>query len=329
VGRLPRAADQLRAYEKPKVKSDGASVTHVAFNQDGTRVISVSEDDTLRLWSALPSQPPIFPVEEPETKCAEIACSPDGTQLVSHSKDGTLQIWDTSKNQPIGQPFQPFKRHEEDVSIVAFSPDGTRIVFGGTNGTLRLFNTRTGKPVGQPIQDHEDWVHNVAFSPDGTRIVSSSGDLRLWDVNSWQLLPDCKPLMYHQGESAISSVAFSPDGAHIVYSSSDYTIWLWDAKTCKPVGQPLTLQDPINSVVFSQQGDRVIYVTDQDSSPRLWYVLEGWTDQLCAKLDHNMSHKEWRDWVSPDIDYIEQCQGLSIPPDEQQVNSASTEATQP
>ena len=36
---------------------------------------------------------------------------------------------------------------------------------------------------------------------------------------------------------------------------------------------------------------------------------------LCAKLTTNMSHQQWRDWVSPDIDYIEACPGLLIPPD--------------
>jgi len=28
-----------------------------------------------------------------------------------------------------------------------------------------------------------------------------------------------------------------------------------------------------------------------------------------------MSHQQWRDWVSPDIDYIEVCPGLPIPAD--------------
>jgi hypothetical protein len=36
---------------------------------------------------------------------------------------------------------------------------------------------------------------------------------------------------------------------------------------------------------------------------------------LCAKLTNNMSLKEWRDRVSPDIDYIEACPGLPIAPD--------------
>ena len=36
---------------------------------------------------------------------------------------------------------------------------------------------------------------------------------------------------------------------------------------------------------------------------------------MCAKLTTNMSHQQWRDWVSPDIDYIKVCPDLPIAPD--------------
>jgi hypothetical protein len=36
---------------------------------------------------------------------------------------------------------------------------------------------------------------------------------------------------------------------------------------------------------------------------------------LCAKLTTNMSHKQWRGWVSPDIGYIKACPDLPIAPD--------------
>jgi hypothetical protein len=52
-----------------------------------------------------------------------------------------------------------------------------------------------------------------------------------------------------------------------------------------------------------------------DSTLRLWPVLEGWATELCAKLPRNMTRKEWREWVSPDIDYVVQCPGLPVPAD--------------
>jgi hypothetical protein len=46
-------------------------------------------------------------------------------------------------------------------------------------------------------------------------------------------------------------------------------------------------------------------------------VWPGYADAatLCAKLTTNMSHQQWRDWVSPDIDYITVCPDLPVPPD--------------
>jgi len=37
--------------------------------------------------------------------------------------------------------------------------------------------------------------------------------------------------------------------------------------------------------------------------------------QLCDKLPANMSHKQWRDWVSPGIDYVKVCSKLPVAPD--------------
>jgi hypothetical protein len=48
---------------------------------------------------------------------------------------------------------------------------------------------------------------------------------------------------------------------------------------------------------------------------RVWPGPAAWPDLLCAKLTTNMSHKQWDEWVSPDIDYIQVCPDLPIAPD--------------
>ena len=47
---------------------------------------------------------------------------------------------------------------------------------------------------------------------------------------------------------------------------------------------------------------------------RVWPAVAGPKD-LCDKLTANMSHKQWNEWVSPDIDYIKVCPDLPMPPD--------------
>ena len=47
----------------------------------------------------------------------------------------------------------------------------------------------------------------------------------------------------------------------------------------------------------------------------LWLAYPDATSAVCAKLTANVSHQQWRDWVSPDIDYFEACPGLPVAPD--------------
>ncbi|MDP2840885.1 MAG: TIR domain-containing protein [Candidatus Methanoperedens sp.] len=143
-------------------------------------------------------------------------------------------------------------------------------------------------------------VFAVAFSPDGTRIISGSGDkaLRLWDDKT--------------GEP-ITLPATSRSG------SEDQSMRLWYAKTGQPIGVPLVgYEKKITSVAFSHDDTHIISGGEDGNGGflLLWPAPKAWPVELCKKLTRNMSHKEWKEWVSPEIDYVVQCPGLPIPPDE-------------
>jgi hypothetical protein len=52
-----------------------------------------------------------------------------------------------------------------------------------------------------------------------------------------------------------------------------------------------------------------------DNTLRLWPTYPDPTSAMCDKLTTNMSHQQWNDWVSPDIDYIKACPDLPVAPD--------------
>ena len=88
---------------------------------------------------------------------------------------------------------------------------------------------------------------------------------------------------------------------------------LWDAHT----GDPLVSMSPDipdwGAWRSVPTGDALASAS-LDETVRLWPVTVT-PQMLCDKLAANMSRKQWRDWVSPDIDYIAGCPGLPIPAD--------------
>src|SRR5712671_5611389 len=216
------------------------SVISVAFSPDGFRIVSGSEDKTIRLWDAETGDPIGKPLDRHSDGVNSVAFSPDGSRIVSGSWDKTIRLWDAETGDPIGKPLEG---HCDGVSSVAFSRDGSRIVSGSWDETIRLWDAETGDPIGKPLEGHSSRVLSVAFSRDGSRIVSGSLDntIRLWDAkvsdivstSSWpgffQLLPsgwvvdsDAEKLLWVPPWNRVGScfprntITISRDGATIL-----------------------------------------------------------------------------------------------------------------
>jgi WD40 repeat protein len=301
----------------------GRNALSVAFSPDGRRIVTC-DYELVRLWDAETLQLIEASLQGHSGSVTSVAFSPDGTRIVSGSYDKTLRFWDAETLQPIGEPLQG---HTADVKSVAFSPDGHYIVSGSDDETLRLWDAKTLQPIGEPLEGHSisakpfiisirpPGVTSVAFSLDGRLIVSGGWDktVRLWNTETLQ--PIGAPLKGHM--DSVISVIFSPDGRYIVSGGKDGTLRLWDVGTGRQIGViPLgSEREWAHSVAVAPDG-RHIVSGHIDGSIRLWPSPKAWPDELCKKLTHNMSRKEWNEWVSPEIGYTCQCPGLPIAPDD-------------
>ncbi|KAG8683287.1 POC1 centriolar protein A, partial [Ceratobasidium sp. 395] len=106
----------------------------------------------------------------------------------------------------------------------------------------------------------------------------------------------------HDGHTSfVLSVAYSRDGAYIASGSYDNTIRIWDARTGKPVGQPLTGHtDSVNSVAYSPDG-AYIASGSWDKTIRIWDVRAG---KPVGQPLTGHTYRVWSVAYSPDGAYI-------------------------
>jgi WD40 repeat protein len=154
------------------------SVRSVAYSPDGRRIVSGSDDGTIKIWDA-ESGWEIRTLTGDNTSVYSVAYSPDGRRIVSGSKDGTIKIWDAES----GREIRTLEEHSDHVWSVAYSPDGRRIVSGADDETIKIWDAESGREI-RTLAGHSCPVDSVAYSPDGRRIVSGSRDntIKIWDA---------------------------------------------------------------------------------------------------------------------------------------------------
>ena len=244
--------------EKPKfpeykllqtLNGHSKTVNSVAYSPDGTKIVSGSDDETIKIWDANKGEH-LQTLRGHADYVNSVAYSPDGTKIVSGSWDKTIKIWDENTEQCL----QTLRGHSESVWSVAYSPDGTKIISGSADNTIKIWDANTGQCL-KTLEGHSSVVNSVAYSPDGTKIISGSSDktIKIWDENTGQCL---KTLEGHLGY--VSSVAYSPDGTKIISGSDDKTIKIWDANTGKSLKTLEGHSDDVESVAYSPDGTKII-----------------------------------------------------------------------
>jgi WD40 repeat protein len=237
----------------------------VTFCPDGSRLLSSSEDQTIRLWHVATGQC-LQILKEHSNWVWAVTFSPDGTQFASASNDHTLRLWDAAT----GQVQRVLAGHRGWVQTIAYSPDGRTLVSGGADQTICLWDAASGEVL-RTLVGHRAAVTAVTYHPHQPWIASASDDhsIHLWDATTGQTTTVL------QGHSdRVCSVCYSPDGSLLASAGEDSTVRLWDANTGQIVRTLQGHSHAIANLAFSPEGDRLI-TGSEDQTARLWDVQTG------------------------------------------------------
>ena len=261
-------------------------VWSVAYSPDGKKIVSGSDDKTIKIWNANTGQC-LKTLEGHSYFVNSVAFSPDGKKIVSGSYGGTIKIW----NANTGQCLQTLIGHSTLVYSLSYSPDGRKIISGSYDKTIKIWDANTGQCL-KTMKGDSEGILSVAYSPDGSKIISGSFDktVKIWDANTGECLKTLKGHSY-----SVQSVAYSPDGTKIISGSMDATVKILDANTGECLKTLTGHSDIIWSVAFSPDGKKIISGSE-DKTVNIWDANTG------ECLETLEGHSDWVNSVaySPD-----------------------------
>ena len=229
-------------------------VRSLAFSNDGTLLVSGSDDKTVKLWD-VQTGGVVKTFYGHSSSVSSVSVSPDLATVVSGSWDGTILLW----HLLTGELHSVASHHDRKVTTINFSPTDPRTVISASeSGDVRQWKV-------DGVQDGPSYGgFDAAYSPDGASFVSSAATIRSSETGAEILkLPTPDPTLIFQ------LCRFSPDGCFIACATGN-NVFVWDISSPNPhlIENFVGHSKDITSLAFSSR----LVSASRDRSIKFWQI---------------------------------------------------------
>lgn len=232
----------------------------LAITSDGERVISGSNQNTVKVWH-LKRRELLATIECGYGSVYSLTVTPDDRHVIVGSILGLIKIFDLNSGELLANisghsVISDYEyAHGNSILSLTVTPDGKQLITGSDDQTIKIWNFHTRRLL-TTHKGHYGAVTSLAITPDGSRLISGSmdGTIKVWNLN---YVEPRGPSQWH--DCAVISVAINTENQEAVSVSKDGTVKVWNLHNGELLATHIHKQgETVMDLAITKDGKRIL-----------------------------------------------------------------------